>query len=604
MSKYKVMFLTEAREHLQKMSAQLVTVEADPSNQNGIDALFRQAHSIKGMAASMGFMQTAGLAHHLEDTLDLFRQKGHITPEAIDSLLAGVDLLEALLEDIDADREERKVEEFYHAKELRHEVAEVADAGTVSPTVVEEKFRLQLSLHDKVVSPAARFLVILRHLSTLGKVLTSDPTQEQILRGGVVRHLDLTLQTSLDIGAIKACLKNYSEISNSDVALPETKPAAQGAGSAGATVRVGTDLLDRFISLTGELITSRYMLQSAAGAKDWGAMKDGLGRLARLVKDLHHQVLQVRMMPIDTVTGRLPRLVRDLSRKSNKDIRLELEGTGIELDRSILEELTDPLVHMVRNAIDHGIEQKGTITVRAWRQRDQVMLQVADNGAGMNPETLRRRAFEKGLISQAQLEAMRDYDALQLICLPGFSTAPQVTETSGRGVGMDVVKSAVEKLGGVLHIDAVQGRGTRFTLKLPLSVAIIKVLLLHVDGKQVALPITRVLQTIEVDRHQIQISGKQRVFSHHEELLPLISLRKILNLPIPKAAEFVAVVVTEVLGRKIGLVVDGFSGQREVFVQKVPSPVDRLHGLGGGTILGDGRIVFILDIQGLLERRR
>jgi len=602
MLKYKAMFLTEAQEHLQKMGSLLVDVEADPNNRSGIDALFREAHSIKGMAASMGYLQTAELSHHLEDSLDLFRQQGEISAEAIDHMLAGVDLIELLLADIDAGREERNVQSFCTGVNPIDELAEIAAEGS-QPVGEESHLQISLQLHDKVVSPAARLLVITRQLTKFGKILHSDPTEEQILRGGNSRQLVVLVQSRLAVNEIRSCLENYSEISHVDVEAPETKTAESSAG-AGATVRVGTDLLDRFISLTGELITNRYMLQSAAGEKDWGLLRDGLGRLGRLVKDLHHQVLQVRMMPIDSVTGRLPRLVRDLARKSNKEIRFELEGGGIELDRAILEELGDPLIHLVRNAVDHGIEEQGTITLRAWRQRDQVMLQVADNGRGMDPAMLRQSAVQKGLISPAQAESMRDYDVLQLVCLPGFSTASELTETSGRGVGMDVVKAAVEKLGGVLHIDAAPGRGTRFTLKLPLSVAIIKVLRINVDAKQVALPITRVLQTIEVERGQIQTSGKQRVFSFNEELLPLVSLRKILNLPIPKAAERVAVVVTEVLGRKIGLVVDGFAGQSEVFVQGLPSPIDRLRGLSGGTILGDGRIVFILDIQGLLERKR
>jgi two-component system chemotaxis sensor kinase CheA len=603
MSKYKAMFLTEAREHLQKMGALLVDVEADPKNRGGIDALFREAHSIKGMAASMGYQRTAELSHHLEDSLDLFRQQGQITAEAIDHLLAGVDLIELLLEDIEAERSERSVASFCRGEDFS--AKEAPEAAQEEPPAEPEELNLQISfqLHDKVAAPAVRLLVIAKQLAKFGKVMGYDPPEDQLLRGGNLRQLVVDIQTRQPGSEIKASLEGYSEISRVEVGVPQQKAAATHV-SGGATVRVGTDLLDRFISLTGELITNRYMLQSAAGEKNWDSLKDGLGRLGRLVKDLHHQVLQVRMMPIDSVTGRLPRLVRDLARKSNKEIRIELEGTGIELDRAILEELADPLIHMIRNAIDHGIEEQGIITVRAWRQRDQVMLQVADNGRGMDPEALRQRAVEKELISPAQAEVMRDYDALQLVCLPGFSTASQLSDTSGRGVGMDVVKAAVEKLGGVLHIDAAAERGTRFTLKLPLSVAIIKVLLLNVDNKQVALPITRVLQTIEIERGQIQTSGKQRVFSFNEELLPLISLRKILTLPNPKAVERVAVVITEVLGRKIGLVVDDFAGQSEVFVQGLPSPIDRIRGLGGGTILGDGRIVFILDIQGLLERKR
>lgn len=606
MSKYKAMFLSESQEHLQKMAALLVEIETNPQNRAGIDALFREAHSIKGMAASMGYQQTANLAHHLEDSLDHFRQLGQIHSAAIDRLLAGTDLLTRLLEDIQADRSERSTAAFL-ALPLTS-APPVDDSLVASPSErhppQENEQLIRISLHESIAAPGARLLVLLKRLEALGQILACEPDKTRILSGGNYRKLEVRLKTSAGGAEIKDQLKAYSEISQLDIQEP-TPPADMGAAPvASATVRISTELLDRFIHLTGELMTNRYMLHSAAQQQNWFSLNEGLGQLARLVKNLHHQVLKVRMMPIETVTGRLPRLVRDLARRSGKEIRLELEGSSIELDRAILEELTDPLVHMVRNAVDHGIEHSGTIVVRAWRQRDQVMLQVADNGAGIDPEALRRQAVKKGLITPAQAQIMRDYESFQLICLPGFSTATQVTETSGRGVGMDVVKAAVEKLGGVLHIESAPRQGTRMTLKLPLSIAIIKALLVRVDEKLVALPLTRVLQTLEIESCQIQMSSKHRVFSHHEELLPLVSLRKILDLPNPLAATQISVVLTEAFGRKIGLVVDGFAGQREVFVQSLPAPLNQLKGLGGGTILGDGRIVFLLDIQGILERRR
>ncbi|NCO51879.1 MAG: chemotaxis protein CheA [Deltaproteobacteria bacterium] len=605
MTKYKAMFLSESREHLQKMATLLVEIEANPQNSASLDALFREAHSIKGMAASMGYQQTANLAHQLEDSLDHFRQLGQIDSATIDRLLAGTDLLARLLEDIHADRTERSTAAFLAvpiaAATQAAPIAAPISAATL-PQTSEQQIRL--SLHESIAAPGARLLVLLKQLESLGQILACQPEKNRILSGGNYRKLDVRLKTSVTGAEIKERLKVYSEISQLDIQEPKP-PTALGAAMAGSTtVRIPTELLDRFIHLTGELMTNRYMLHSAAQQKNWLSLNEGLGQLARLVKNLHHQVLKVRMMPVETVTARLPRLVRDLARTSNKEIHLELEGSGIELDRAILEELTDPLVHMVRNAVDHGIEHRGTIVVRAWRQRDQVMLQVADNGRGMDPQALRRQAVNKGLITPAQAQIMRDYESFQLVCLPGFSTAPQVTATSGRGVGMDVVKAAVEKLGGVLHIESAPQQGTRMTLKLPLSVAILKALLVRVDEKLVAIPLTRVLQTLEIDSAQIQMSGKHRVFSHHEELLPLVSLRKILDLPNPQAALQISVVLTEAFGRKVGLVVDGFAGQREVFVQSLPAPLDHLKGLGGGTILGDGSIVFLLDIQGILERRR
>jgi two-component system chemotaxis sensor kinase CheA len=369
------------------------------------------------------------------------------------------------------------------------------------------------------------------------------------------------------------------------------------------TVRVRTELLDRFINLTGELITSRYMLQGAARQGQLGEVKAGLNQLARLITDLHHHVLQVRMMPVDSITGRLPRVVRDLARKTGKEVALTIEGEEVELDRAILEELADPLVHMVRNAVDHGIEARGTISVRAWREKDLVLVEVADDGRGMDPGLIRRKIVEKGLLTPAQVKVLRDRDVLLWVCHPGFSTAAVVTETSGRGVGMDVVKSAVENLGGVLDIQSQPGKGTRMVLQLPLSVAIIQVLLVECAGHTVAIPITRVLRTLEVQRHEVRSSGRQLVITRDEELIPLLSLRKILGLPVGAHGAGIQMIVTELRGRQVGLVVDRLTGQREVFVQALNFPLNQMAGVTGATILGDGRIVFLLDPQTLLDTR-
>ncbi|MCK5914000.1 MAG: chemotaxis protein CheA, partial [Desulfuromusa sp.] len=374
--------------------------------------------------------------------------------------------------------------------------------------------------------------------------------------------------------------------------------------SAGKTVRVSTELLDHFINLTGELITNRYQLQSAVKERNWQELNDGVGRLTRLVKNLQHQVLKVRMVSLESLAGRLSRTVHDLSRSHDKEIHLKLEGAEIELDRAIVEELTDPLIHMVRNAVDHGIEQSGTISIKAWRERDQVLVQVADDGRGIDPEKIRQQALENSLLSPSQAKTIRNYDLFQLICQPGFSTAEEVSETSGRGVGMDVVKTAVERVGGILLIDSTLGEGTRITLKLPLSLAIIRVLLVECAGTRMAMPITRVVQTIEIAPDDVQSSGKQLMIHYQEELLPMLSLRKILKLPKGGQLDPIPLVITEVMGRKVGLVVDRLIGQREVFVQRLPAPFDQIRGCNGGTILGDGQIVFLLDLQSLFEWRR
>lgn len=607
-AKYRDMYLTETSEHLQKMSDLLVALENDPEDQERISSLFREAHSIKGMAATMGFEASTRLSHHLEDALHQCREQGVIDSAQIDRLLAGVDLLEGLLEDLREGRDEREVESFINAASLEPlpEISLEPLSGEDDPAAsAPAGILLQLRLDDKVATIAPRLLVLLKRLGDFGRILESQPQEAEILTGTSQRVLRVRLATESSREQLLSHLSNYSELAA--IEFPEEKTPmckARKRSSSGTTVRVGTDLLDHFINLTGELITNRYALQAASASRSWPDLDEGIGKLARLVKNLHHQVLQVRMMPLESVTGRLPRMVRDLGRTTNKEIQFFIEGASIELDRAILEELSDPLNHLVRNAIDHGIDRRGTLRLKAWRERDQVLIQVSDDGRGIDPEKVRKQAQERGLLSAGQAQAIRDYDLLQLICQPGFSTADSVTETSGRGVGMDVVKTAVERLGGVLLIDSVPQEGTRITLRLPLSVAIIRVLLIESDGMLIGLPISRVLQTLEVEPKEIQTSGKQLVIPLQNELVPLLSLRKILRRPKAAGKSTVSLVITEVLGRRAGLVVDRLAGQREVFVQTLPAPFDGLRGCSGGTILGDGRIIFLLELQSLLEKRR
>lgn len=616
MTKYREMFLSETREHLNNMGRLVITLEKDPSDREGIDSLFRDVHSIKGMAAAMGYAHTAELAHHLEDLMDGFRKSGTVPESAVDRLLEGIDLLEGLLEDLGAGKPEREVADFLYSnaplaipvgspvkgKYPSATALRLESAAAQAPKKVEVA-QVAVHLAPDAEAPAARALLILRELSAIGTIHSSKPDEEMLRKGGAVGRLVLWLQTEKtpsQIESLIAGMADVERISFADDRREETSPAPR-KDDGSRTVRVRTDLLDRFINLTGELITSRYMLQSASREENWPTIREGLDQLNRLIADLHHHVLQVRMMQLKSITGRLPRVVRDLCRKTGKDIQLRIEGEEVELDRAILEELADPLVHMIRNAVDHGIETAGEITVTARREKDLVLLQVADDGRGMDAGVIRKKAVERGLLSPAQAKTLRERDLLQLVCHPGFSTAEKVTETSGRGVGMDVVKSAAESLGGTLEIMSEPARGTRVLLKLPLSVAIIQVLLVECAGHMLAIPITRVLRTLVSSREEIRSSGRQMVLRQGEEVIPLLSLRKILRLPAQPSGASIPVVITEIHGRKAALVVDRLSGQRVVFVKSLAFPLDRLSGISGATVLGDGSVVFIIDPQLLLE---
>ncbi|MFO7811956.1 MAG: chemotaxis protein CheA [Pelovirga sp.] len=609
--KYRNMYLAEAAEHLQSMSEILLRLDSEPENHQEIDALFREAHSIKGMAATMEYAETARLAHRLEDNLDKCRQRGSVGSAEIDQLLAGVDLLEALHDDISQGREERSVESYLQT--LNSQVRTdspmspvLAEKEEADPADAAEPVLVQIDLAEKVPVAAPRLLVLLKKCSDFGTVLKSWPSLEQILNDKVGARLLVQLRPRLTLQEIHAQLAKYSEVEEISFPKPLVTSGMGERRHKSASVRVSTDRLDQLINLTGELITIRYQLQNALKHQHLPDLDDGVGQLSRLVKNLHHQVLQVRMVSLRALFSRLSRIVHDLARSSAKKIELQIDGADIEIDRAIVEELVDPLTHMVRNAVDHGFRDKdqGVISLKAWRDRDQVLVQVTDDGSGIDPQTIRRIARERGLLSSAQVKTVRDYDLYQLICQPGFSTADTVTGISGRGVGMDVVKTAIEGIGGLVLIDSTPGKGTSITLKLPLSLAIIRVLLIESAGMLMAIPITRVIQAVEVSSAEIHSSGKQLMVQYQEIFIPLLSLRKILKQPKGTTKDSLPLVVTEVMGRRIGLVVDRLIGQQEVFVQRLAPPFDQIPGCAGGTILGNGQVVFLLDLQSLLERRK
>jgi len=599
--KFKQMFLAEADDHLEQMAETLVQLDSDPEDHDAIDSLFRSAHSIKGMAATMEHATTAKLAHHLEDRLDDCRTRKRISGAEIDWLLEATDLLELLLDDIRHERSERDVSGFMAstpAKSLPPETPLTA------PTVSTDKaIIIQIELNSDVVIPGVRLLVILKKLAEFGTVINSLPTDTDLLINDTTRQLEIYLESEATTEQLQATLQKFKEIEI--INFPkQIKLRQKNTKNSGKTVRVSTELLDRLISLTGELITNRYKLEGGIEASDWGGIETGVGQLSRLVKNLHHQVLQVRMVTLEGLIGRLTRTIHDLSRSSGKTTHLKVTGEDIKLDRAIVEAISDPLMHMVRNSIDHGIDATGTIFIKAWREKDQIHIQVADDGSGINTDKVRQQALERGLISAAQAKTIRPYDLLQLICQPGFSTATNVSETSGRGVGMDVVKTAVEQIGGIVLIESQPAKGTKITLKLPLSLAIIRVLMVTCADSKLALPITRVIQTLELTPTDIQSSGKQLMIQYQQELLPMVSLRKAINAPKGGSTEQIPVIITEVLGRKIALVVDQLVGQQEIFVQRLPEPFDQIRGYSGASILGDGEIVFLLDLQSLFARRK
>lgn len=541
MSRYRELFLSEADEHLRQMGDLIVRLEKEPGDREALDSLFRQAHSMKGMATSMGYGGIADLAHKMESLMVRTRE-GEVSfdGQAADLLLEGVDVLCTL---------------------VRDENAPCDTAG----------------LSDR--------------LAAHGTGTSSYPAPPA---------------PSLPAGDAPAAAEAPPP------APPETQPPTGTGRGFQETVRIRTSLLDRLVTVTGELITTRHRLATLAAELESKPLSEATAELARLLRELHDDVREARMMPFESIADRFPRAVRDLARSLEKQVDLEIRGREIELDRGILEELVDPLMHIVRNCVDHGIEPvaeriiagkpaAGRLRMTVTREKDHVLITVEDDGRGIDPQRLKETTLRKGLIDADTAERLSPQDLLMLICLPGFSTARAVTEISGRGVGMDAVNTAVRGLGGTLTIDSRPGLGTGMQLKLPRTIAIVNILLASCGPLLVGIPAGMVVRMLELDREAL-ISREGRIgFMLEEEQLPLVSLARLLGVPhgtLP--GRFLPTLVVEMRGRRIGLAVDLIHGQQELFIRPLGRPLDRLRGLSGGALLGDGRGVFILDIASIL----
>ncbi|MDF1525432.1 MAG: chemotaxis protein CheA [bacterium] len=679
MSKYRDLFISEAREHVQGMSTCILVLEKEPASEQSINELFRHAHSVKGMSASMGYSKIAELSHHLEDMMDVVR-KGQLTisSSVTDILLEGVDALENMVDGVEQDKNLEEADtsslllkvlnatqgtvEATAVKEERSDPDPKPESASLSAEVAGDRpedvpdpdpepgpgeVTLSLESHpdlegalevrfeiapDSLV-PAARAYLAVKKLESLGQLHRTDPSVEEIKAGNYTDHVTAwvggvkkdeilkTLQSLAEMGQISVLdpdseiaqpQKGVDEVSKpvEQVAVKSKKESGSPPGSA-KSVRISTALLDTFINLVGELIVTQSRLNdllTGSGSRD---VDQVLTRVDHLISGLHSEVMKVRMMPLETVTQRLPRVVRDLALKRKKKVSLEVIGADIELDRAILEELGDPLIHILRNAVDHGLEETegrgaagkdatGRIVLRAFRERDMVYVEIIDDGRGIDLEAIKTKAVEKGLISRDQAKIISDEETVMLVCRPGFSTAAEVTDVSGRGVGMDVVQSTVDSLGGSLSIESHTGEGTTFTLRLPLTVAIVKMLLVSLLDHTFAVPITRVARTIRVAREDLNESQGRQYLNLDEELVSVFDLGELLKIERRTDGRSVFnVVLVEATNRTVGLVVDSVVGQVDIVVKPLCYPIQYLKRYSGMTVLGDGRIVPILDLGNL-----
>jgi two-component system chemotaxis sensor kinase CheA len=656
MAKYLALFVSEARDHLAKLGAELVQLEGAARDggetKSIVDGLFRHAHSVKGMAASMQLQGIAAVAHRVEDLVGAFRGRD-ASPDAssVDVLLAAVDALTAMVEhasrgespEPDAVFLDRLTDAARNARRqppapacpppvprgVGESVAsEPAAAEPVKPEPAPARRRVAVEVEVAAGCPvpSVRGFLVVKKLARLGAVSGSSPPVQDLKAGRIPgRKVQVTIETGVPLAEVERALGQISDLVKVTVreegpgAVPAAAVAATPAreerpADGGRTVRVRVELLDSFLDAVGELILATARLREIGRAVPEPfrpALEEGVDRLNGTVKDLHDKVMAVRMTPLALVTERLPRAARDLARRTGKQVELEIRGADIEIDRAILDELVDPLSHLLRNAVDHGVEAPhlrllsgkpatGHILVAARRERDRVLLEIGDDGKGMDPEKLRAAAVASGALSQTAASALTDREAFLLACLPGVSTAEEVTELSGRGVGMDAVKRAVEALGGALEAESVRGAGTRWILRLPLTVAVQPVLLVDVGGEVLGLPIVKVHGAAQVEVAQLERSQGTPVLPYDGKLVPVKDLGELLGFPGPARGATRSVVVADGDGARIGLAVDALLGQHEAVLKPLARPLDLVMGLSAVTVLGNGRPVFILDVQRLV----
>jgi two-component system, chemotaxis family, sensor kinase CheA len=642
MSKYKSLFISDTTEHLDALEADLVQIERDPSDKLRINEIFRHMHSIKGMAGSMGYEEMARLAHRLEDMMIPHReQEKPLSGEEIDLLLRGLDEFRVQLDQVHNDVSPRPApEELLVAADrivtgrlLRAPPTEESYGQPGDEYQVEDGklpvFKIELVISAQSGTPAVRAFVAYRRLSETGKIISVVPGLADLRSGRIEgRLVRLRLATDRGLAEIKRVIGTLVEVERfvveaedpsgdrgQTMPLEKSRSAKKPARQKPETVRVQTELLDFFVDSVGELITLRSHFEQLAERLETPALREGVRRLGKVIRKLHDRVMEIRMVPISLLTQRLPRVCRDIARSRGKQVQFEVEGEDAELDRALVEALDTPILHLLRNAVDHGIETpdqrrkygklpRGKIKLAVKRSSERFEIVLSDDGGGIDSSRVLSRAAEMNIPMSANPSAS---EALELIFRPGFSTHSGTTEISGRGVGLDVVKMEIERLGGLVSVRSEPGRGTAFILNLPLTLAILQVLLVESGGVLLALPASRVLRVTAIRGRQISDRQPDNSMSG-----PLIDLNGLLRDGLharqrsPREDEMPSESV--VIGRDgkavLALAVQHVAGHVEVVLKRVGSLLARLGPFNGTTVLGDGRPVLLLDVDALIARAR
>jgi len=637
MDEYLEEFVREGEEHVTELNNALLTLESNPGDETAMDQIFRTAHTLKGNFGAMGFHDASDLAHAVEDLLDGMRQGDvAVTSDRMDHIFAGIDEIEVCLDQIEANGEVarnvrpiiddlRTVLEESDGEEPVDDTAE-AESADLDPAALVEGidlesvdrpvYHVEVDMGDSAM-PGVDAMFALEDIRSAFDVVGSVPSFEAIEDGEYDRTFDLAIASeSGDVADQVAAVSKVeaataTELDLAALATSEAEDATEDAGSKSVgeiqSVRVDVDQLDELHGLVEQLVTTRIKLRRSVDLDNRRAEEE-LDELDKITSNLQDTVMDMRLVPMKKIVGKFPRLVRDLARDEDKQIDFDIEGDDVELDRTILTEISDPLMHLLRNSVDHGIESPeereaagkdptGTITLRAERDRDRVQVIVEDDGRGIDHDAVRRKAVDKGIFTQSEVDALDEPAVAELIFHPGFSTNEEVTDVSGRGVGMDVVNDTVTRLDGSVAVESEEGAGTTITLTLPVTVAIVKVLFVVSGGEEYGIPI-KAVDEISRMRPVKAVDGEE-VVTYDDTVFPLIRLGDALDVPgTTKNGSGMLVKVRE-SERQVAIHCDEVRGQEEVVVKPFDGILSGIPGLSGAAVLGEGDVVTILDVATL-----
>lgn len=680
LNQYLEVFIEESKEHLQACNEQLLELEKNPEDLTIINEIFRSAHTLKGMSATMGYEDLASLTHQMENVLDAIRNSRLKTsPEILDVIFLAVDHLEEMVQSIatggdgkmdvtEAVAKLKMIEMGEHpltfanaeaAAGIAVEAQLLSNYDEFELTVLKQSkeqgfgvYEVTIGLREDCLLKAARVYMVFEVLEQIGEVIKATPSVEQLEEEQFDSEFSVTIVSKENHDDIKGKIMKVSEVVKTNVrslemedfktmasglepqmvehnentaemvlnespvdaeVLPSGEKKNTSKHNSSKTIRVNIERLDILMNLFEELVIDRGRLEQISKDLENTELTETVERMSRISGDLQNIILNMRMVQVDTVFNRFPRMIRQLARDLNKKINLEIVGAETELDRTVIDEIGDPLVHLLRNSVDHGIEspeerrakgksEEGTVVLRAFHSGNHVFIEIEDDGAGISREKVLKKAVSKGIVSEQAAPAMTDKQVYELILSSGFSTAEKISDISGRGVGLDVVKNTIESLGGSISIDSKENAGTIFSIQLPLTLSIISVMLVEIQKEKYAIPLSSIIETAIIKDSDILNAHNQKVIDFRGKVVPLLYLKEIFEVPSEEQNDqFHSVIIVRKGDKMAGLVVDSFIGQQEVVLKSLGNYLTNVFAISGATILGDGQVALIVDCNALIK---